>query len=124
MSFQEAVRAGFENYFNFQGRATRPEYWWWVLFAFSSNLVAQVIDAYTIGPMLGFSLGDESAGQPLSLLVGLGLMIPSIAAAVRRMHDTGRSGFWILIAFIPVLGLIAFIYFAVQPTKTEDNQFA
>ena len=82
MDFMTAVKHVFSNYATFSGRARRSEYWWWVLFNFAVSIVLGWI------PIIGF-------------IIMLGLLIPSIAVAVRRMHDTGRSGWWILLPAVP-----------------------
>ncbi len=110
MGFTDAIRSGFENYVNFNGRASRPEYWFWVLFAILASIVANIIDAVIGTPIF-------------SVLVGLGLFLPGLAVAVRRLHDTDRSGWWILIGLIPIIGLIVLIVFLVQKSDPVDNQY-
>ena len=97
MPFFAAVQSGFRNYANFKGRAPRSEYWWWTLFTL-------IVQAATSG------FGDTIGG-----LVSLGVLLPSIAVQVRRLHDTNRSGWWILwpIASLGV-AIAAFIAFAVS----------
>ncbi len=109
MSFTEAVKSGFDNYVNFDGRASRPMYWWWVLFAILASIVANILDA-----IIG--------AQIFSILVGLGLFLPGLAVAVRRLHDTGRSGWWILIGLIPIIGFIVLLIFLVQGSDAGDNE--
>ncbi|MFO7823693.1 MAG: DUF805 domain-containing protein [Cyclobacterium sp.] len=96
-------------YAQFNGRARRREYWYFVLF----NLLI------SIG--LGI-VGTFVDSNFLSMIYNLAVFVPGIAAAVRRLHDTGRSGLWILIGLIPVLGLIVLIVFMVEDSK-PDNQY-
>lgn len=110
MSFTEAVKAGFDNYANFNGRASRPEYWWWFLFAILVSIAANIIDA-----ILGTGV--------LSILAGLALFLPGLAVGVRRLHDTNRSGWWLLIGLIPLIGLIVLIVFFVQDSDQGENQY-
>jgi uncharacterized membrane protein YhaH (DUF805 family) len=99
MNFIDAIKSGFQNYANFKGRATRSEYWWWVLFTVIANAV-----------------GTAVLGEDLGSIVSLALLLPTIAAAVRRMHDVSRSGWWVL---LPIVNLI----FGLTPTKQEANQW-
>lgn len=123
MNFPEAVRSAFSNYVNFSGRATRPQFWWWVLFVFIVVFVLGMIDGAIVAPMLGAEAFSEDASQPLSLIAALGLFLPNLAVSVRRLHDIGKSGWWILIGLIPVLGLLVLIYWYVQPGEAGQNQF-
>lgn len=112
MTFTDAVKTVLtERYADFQGRARRPEYWWFVLFSIVVNLILQALAA--VSGVIVF----------LSLIVSLALLIPGIAVGVRRMHDIGRTGWWLLIAFIPVLGPLVLIYFFIQPTQPGPNDW-
>lgn len=110
MDFMQAVKTVLNNYANFNDRSRRSEFWWWTLAYFIAY-----VGIYMIGGILG-------AGELLAGLLALGLFIPNIAVGVRRFHDIGKSGWWILIGIIPILGLIALIYFYVQPSQGA-NQF-
>jgi uncharacterized membrane protein YhaH (DUF805 family) len=103
MTFLEAIQAVFRKYAEFNGRASRPEFWWWLLFVFLISAAAQL-------------LGDVAAG-----LVGLAVLLPNLAVTARRLHDIDRSGWWQLIAFVPVIGLILMIYWCARPTKVESR---
>ena len=100
-----------KNYATFTGRARRKEYWYFALVQFIILIVAQIIDAI---------LGTEFV---FYAIVALALFIPSFAAAVRRLHDTGRSGWWSLIALIPLIGAILLIIWLASDTKQENNQW-
>src|SRR5688572_31168375 len=99
-----------KQYIDFSGRAQRMEFWMFVLFNFLVSLGLAIIDAI-IG--LGF----------LSPLYSLAVLIPSLAVGVRRLHDTGRSGWWLLIGLIPLIGIIILIVFWVQDSQPGDNAF-
>ena len=105
MTFGESISTCFRKYVAFGGRATRSEYWWFVLFTFLVSLVASFVS------------------QALSSLFSLAVLLPSIAVGVRRLHDTDRSGWFLLLWLIPVIGWIILIVFAVQEGK-EPNRFA
>lgn len=123
MTFTQSVRTVFSNYVNFSGRATRPEFWWWTLFVFILSLVLQIVDGAVVAPLLGFSAFAPEAGNPLSAVASLALLLPSLAVGVRRLHDIGRSGWWLLIALIPIIGLLVLIYWHVQPSEDGANRF-
>jgi hypothetical protein len=93
MGFAQAISAGFSNYVNFRDRACRSEYWYWILFIVIAEIVAGIIDQ-----VLGM--------QIVSSLFGLVTIIPNIAVAIRRLHDLDRTGWWILLGFIPLIGWI------------------
>ena len=121
MNFSCAVTSVLSKYATFSGRATRPEYWWWILAVFIILTATQVIDGAVIAPMLGFERFEENAGQPLSVVAILALLLPTLAVAVRRLRDTGKSGWWILIGLIPVIGGLVLIYWFVQPSLSGSR---
>ena len=105
-----------KNYAGFAGRARRKEFWYFALFNF---LIALAIASFEA--MVG--LARETGGGPLSTLYSLGVFIPSLAVSIRRLHDTGRSGFWVLIALVPLIGALVLLFFAVQPSEDGTNEF-
>ena len=116
MGIQEAVTTCFANYVNFGGRAARPEYWWWVLFVIAAAVILQIIGGVVLGM-------DSGAGGVLSGLFYLATLLPGLAVSVRRLHDTDRSGWWLLVALIPLIGGLVLLYFMVQPGTPGPNQF-
>lgn len=105
MDFKQAIQHVLQNYATFEGRACRSEYWYWVLGVFVVNLLLDVIGLRLIG-----------------LIFSLATIVPSIAVAVRRMHDIDKTGWLLLIGFVPILGWIVVIYWLVQPTG-GPNQY-
>ena len=105
-----------KNYINFQGRARRKAYWMFVLF----NIIAAVLAGLVDG-VLG--LGGESGYGPISGLYSLAVFLPGLALAVRRLHDTGRTGWWMLIGLIPVIGWIVLLVFFVTDSQPGSNQY-
>jgi uncharacterized membrane protein YhaH (DUF805 family) len=99
-------RAVLQNYANFNGRDVRSEYWWFVL---ASVLISV---AFSIARL-------DIVGNLFSLAV----LIPTIAAATRRLHDTGRSGWWQLLVLIPIVGFIILIVWLASEGKQETNQY-
>ena len=104
-------------YADFSGRARRAEYWWFVLLTMVASLVATIIDG-----LLGLDALVGPYGV-LTTLLGLALLVPSIAVGARRLHDTDRSGWWLLIGFIPLVGAIVLIVFFVMEGTRGDNRF-
>jgi uncharacterized membrane protein YhaH (DUF805 family) len=93
-----------ENYANFTGRARRAEFWWYVLANFIISIIFNIIDA-VIGSGMGGGIGV------IGLIYSLAVLVPGLAVAVRRLHDTNKSGWWLLIALIPLVGIIVLIVF-------------
>ena len=104
MGFVDAIKSGFANYVGFSGRARRSEYWYWVLFVVLASIATTMIS------------------ETLGSLFSLGVLLPGIAMGTRRLHDIGKSGWWQLLVFIPLLGLLVLLYWAVQPSE-GDNDF-
>lgn len=100
-----------KNYVGFQGRARRKEYWMFFLFNFLFTILFSIIEM-----MLGL-------GGILSGIYGLAVLLPSIAVSVRRLHDIGRTGWWMLLSFIPVIGLIVLLVFAVLDSQPGENKY-
>ncbi len=103
MTFQESVKTCFSKYADFTGRATRSEYWWFVLFVVLVSAATSLVS------------------HVLSALFSLATFLPSIAAAARRLHETNRSGWWQLIALVPVIGIIVLIVFLAQEGRPEAS---
>jgi uncharacterized membrane protein YhaH (DUF805 family) len=100
----------------FGGRARRTEYWIFALVnAAVSMLLAFVDNAF--GMTVAYGVGT------LSSLYGLAVLIPSLAVSVRRLHDTGRSGWWWLIGLVPVIGIIVLLIFAAQDSQPGTNKY-
>ncbi|WP_193175837.1 DUF805 domain-containing protein [Oricola nitratireducens] len=110
----DAVRTCFNKYASFRGRARRPEFWYFALFNFIAQLVLGLVDSMVFG------LGDVS---PLSNLYGLAVLVPSLAVGARRLHDTGRSGWWQLLVLIPLIGIIVLIVWWASRGNEGENEF-
>jgi uncharacterized membrane protein YhaH (DUF805 family) len=100
-----------KNYVGFQGRAARKEYWMFVLIHFIISIVLSIVE--TIADLTGILTG----------IYALAVLLPSLAAIVRRLHDTGRSGWWIFISLIPLIGSIILIVFACQDSQEDGNKY-
>jgi len=119
-SLSLAIRSVLSKYATFSGRASRSEFWLWVLAMLIFFTITQIIDAFVIAPMLGFEVWDENAGQPLSLVFSLILLSPTLAVSARRLHDIGKSGWWLLIGFIPIIGVLVLLWFSLQRSTAEN----
>ena len=108
-------------YAKFDGRATRSEYWYFILFYFILALIVTLVDVLVINPMLGLTPEQAQQGGILQIILGLGLLIPTLALTIRRLHDIGKSGWWFLIALIPIIGALVLIYFYVQDSQAGSN---
>ncbi len=115
MDFITAVKLFFDNYTNFKGRASRPEYWWAVLFLFLVNLVLSFIcGALHLSP---------TATYIISGVWTLIILLPGLSLSVRRMHDIGKGGGWIFISLIPIVGTIWYFVLSVMPSEPQPNRF-
>jgi uncharacterized membrane protein YhaH (DUF805 family) len=101
---QSVIRCLRDKYVDFNGRASRPEFWWFTLFSFVIALVLNILNLNLIG-----------------LLVNLALLLPGLAVGARRLHDIGKSGWFQLLWFIPILGWAVIIYFLVQPSAGPNE---
>lgn len=106
-----------KKYAVFNGRARRKEYWYYTLFNLIISVVLAVIDSVTGGFSTTTGIGL------LGGIYGLAVLIPSLAVLVRRLHDTERSGWWLLIALIPIIGPLVLLVFLVQDSKPGQNQY-
>ena len=106
MTFGKSISTCMGKYVDFKGRATRPEYWWFYLFTVLLSWGSLIVDSTGI----------------VSGIVNLALLLPSLAVAARRLHDTNRSGWWMLIAFT-VIGLIPLIIWLASKGNDQANQY-
>lgn len=105
MTFGESIRICFSKYATFDGRASRSEYWWFFLFTFLGSIAASML------------------GETLSGLFALAVLLPSLAVGARRLHDVDKSGWFLLLWFIPLIGWIVLVIWAAQAGK-EPNRFS
>ncbi len=104
MTFGQSIKTCFSKYADFNGRASRSEFWWWALFVFLVNA------------------GLSFVSEMLSGLFSLAVLLPYLAVAARRLHDTDRSGWLLLLNLIPLIGWIVLLVFYIQEGK-EPNRF-
>lgn len=113
VSFQEAVERALKvNYCNFSDRASRSEFWWYILFTFIVGVVLVILQAIV----------GQNIGQIISCVVNLALFLPSLGLCVRRLHDLDKSGWWVLLGLVPLVNLIL-IYWFCQNSQMADNEY-
>ena len=106
-----------KNYVGFSGRARRKEYWMFVLFNVIFAVAAMILDN-----VLGLASKELGYG-PIYGIYALAMILPSLAVAARRLHDIGKSGWWQLIALIPIIGVIVLIVWYVREGDHGDNAY-
>ena len=107
-----------QNYCNFNDPPRRSEYWLFVLF----NIIVEIILS-AIGAILVYDLKNQIISFSLLSLYSLIIFIPGLALTIRRLHDAGKSGWYILVALIPIVGGIIVLYFLVQDSQQEQNEY-
>ncbi len=110
MTFEQSIRTCLNKYIDIEGRAPRSEYWWWVLFNIIVSIIAGLFDT-----MLGLGI--------VSALASLALLAPNITVAVRRLHDRDKSGWWLLLCLIPLIGFIVLLIWFIQTGTDGPNRF-
>lgn len=111
MGFMDAVKVCFSKYVSFSGRACRSEYWYFMLFNLIVSVVLSVVEG--IVDMPGLLVG----------LYSLAVTLPVLAVTARRLHDTGRSGWWMLIQLIPLVGFIILLLWLVKTGGDTENTY-
>ena len=110
VGFVTAIKSAYKGYFKFSGRATRAEYWWWTLFYYPAFVVAYFLDS------------PEAVVAIIALFV-LASFIPNISVTVRRWHDIGFSGWWVLINLAPALGLLVMAFLLSRQGEEGGNEY-
>ena len=115
-SFGASIAMCFSKYATFQGRAPRAEYWWFALF---------LAIAYVVIMVLGIFAGSSDGSALAGILYGvfaLGTLLPTLAVSVRRLHDTDRSGWWLLIELVPLIGpILILVWFCTRGTRGPNR---
>lgn len=111
IGFVEAIQICLNKYADFKGRASRAEFWWFILFMFIVGCFQGILNRFGV------------FGQIISGLVSLAFIVPKLAVCWRRMHDIGKGGGWWFICFIPVVGWILWIVWCCQPSEQYPNRF-
>ena len=116
VSFSDAIRRAFNNYCNFSGRASRSEFWWFMLFCAIVNWAIALI----FGGLFGM---DSIIFNIVSYLWSLFILLPNLGLQFRRLHDTGRSGWNICWWLLPIVGWIIVLIYLCQESQMQDNQY-
>jgi uncharacterized membrane protein YhaH (DUF805 family) len=110
MNFIDAVRSVLTQPVRFTGRSRRAEFWWFALFEFLVVVIASLIDVLLHSPVL-------------VVVVGVIMLLPALAVSVRRLHDTGRSGWWVLVELLPFVGLIWLFALCAEDSERGENRY-
>ena len=115
----EAISLFFRNYANFKGRSSRGAYWWWLLCGIVTRFGFLILER----ALFGADANDLGGVGPLTVLYLLATLAPELALGARRLHDSGRSGWWWLVAVVPILGVLLLLWLFAQPGARETNAF-
>lgn len=125
MTFTQSIKSVFSKYATFTGRASRSEFWYFTLF----NIITSTL-LFLLGIAIGAATGGSDGvpgglivGYILYIIYGLGVLIPSLAVAVRRLHDTNNSGWLILLGLIPCVGGIVLLVFMILQGTNGENKY-
>lgn len=118
-SFGEAISSAFSNYANFSGRASRSQYWWFALF----TSIVGFVWSFIVGILSAIQGWDIATVYVVTYLPVLAFLLPSWSLAVRRLHDIGKSGWWIFLALIPLVGSIILLVWVCQPSDIYPNEY-
>ncbi|MEA3492424.1 MAG: DUF805 domain-containing protein [Campylobacterota bacterium] len=132
--FMETIK---QRYAQFDGRASRSEFWYFALFSLIISIALGILDG-VLGTAYSYEVVTntiatatvESTEMTVTQTIGymqtlysLLILIPSIAVSIRRLHDIGKSGWWLLIAIVPIIGLFILLFFYVKDSQSGDNEY-
>ena len=124
MTFGDSVKTCFSKYVTFSGRASRSEFWWWILFTWAVSIGLSIVDSLLFGETIVYDGGFESSTDTpiLSGLFSLAIFLPTISVIVRRLHDRDKSGWWYWLALVPLVGIIILIvWWATEGTRGANS---
>ena len=122
MGFAEAIKSFWSNYAMFKGRARRSEYWFIQLFLIITNVAVGAIDLALMNGDVDRFIANGGGGI-VGLVWILVTIVPALAVLVRRLHDTGKSGWWVLMGFVPFAGAIVLFVFTVLDSTPGENKY-
>ena len=122
MGFAEAIKSFWSNYATFKGRARRSEYWFIQLFLIITNVAVGAIDLVLMNGDVERFIANGGGGI-VGLVWILVTIVPALAVLVRRLHDTGKSGWWVLMGFVPFAGAIVLFVFTVLDSTPGENKY-
>lgn len=124
MGFGQAIATCLRKYVTFSGRATRPEYWYFFLFVLLVGIAMVTVDIAVFGTVeTDKGISGEAEFAPFSGLWSLLMLLPGLAAFFRRLHDTDRSAWWILIGLIPLVGFVVLLVFLCSRGTPGPNRY-
>ena len=122
MGFGEAVKSFWSKYATFKGRSRRSEYWFIQLFLVLTNLAVAAIDLILMNGDVERFIANGGGGI-VGLIWILVTIVPALAVLVRRLHDTGKSGWWVLIGLVPFVGTVVLFVFSVLNSDAGENKY-
>ncbi|MCX8501535.1 MAG: DUF805 domain-containing protein [Alphaproteobacteria bacterium] len=123
MDFFTAIGLGFNQFAQFRGRASRAEYWYWTLFTLLLSFGITLTLGYSfVGEIVGRIIGEQPK-ESIPFLVDIFLLLPSLAVSARRLHDTNKSAWWLLLWLVPVVGWIMLMVFFCQRSDSRKNAY-
>ena len=125
MTLVDSISACFSKYITFSGRAQRSEFWWFMLFLTVGQIIAGAADAVMFGDNIVVSGGMEISYNTgyFGNIFALATFLPTWAVQVRRLHDTGRSGWWLLFALVPLIGVIVLLIWMIRKGNEGTNKY-
>ena len=127
MGFIDAIKLGFVRYVAFTTRLSRSEYWWWILFVLFADVIVVIVGSLLFGPSIERSdtgiARQVYDGGVLAVIFYAAILVPTIAVSCRRLHDIDKSGWWLLLVFIPIIGSFILLYWFVIRGDDGDNRF-
>jgi uncharacterized membrane protein YhaH (DUF805 family) len=134
VTFLQAIKSGFANYKSFSGRATRSEFWYFILFCVLIELiVGRLIDNW-LAPAIfwsseygylpfGVAFLQLTGGRPITILFLLATFVANLSLSIRRLHDLNRSGWFVLLSLIPLVGAVVLLIWFAQQGTAGKNKF-
>jgi len=122
VNITDSIKQFFSRYTDFRGRTPRSGYWWVVLFLVLASVVMWAVDMALFRGIYPQELLEQGLG-PASLLLIAAVFIPNLALGFRRLHDTNRSAWWILIGLVPFAGAVVLLVFYLLPSTPGDNKY-
>jgi uncharacterized membrane protein YhaH (DUF805 family) len=116
MGFGESIKHVFGNLTNFSGRASRSEFWWFYLFIVIVGTILSIIASAT-------GASSSSGGRVITFIIYVVVVLALLSVSVRRLHDSNKSGWLVLLNLLPCIGPIILIVFLVQPSTDGDNSY-
>lgn len=129
MNFKSAIQRAFQRYFDFNQRAGRAEFWYFVAFMLIAGSIISIIEGQLFpqseAPAAGLSMsvGFDSSNGPVSAIFSILVLIPWLSVTVRRLHDTSKTGWWVLFGFVPLIGWITMLVFLIKEGDNGDNKY-